>query len=693
MDEIVRIRAVLHQQRDRVPFAPIQQFHQELAGYDQIINNRGRGRIYRYQGPHPARAPAQGLGRGEPKYQRIKIEDDVLSYAGVSEGLPGVYIAGHSIDHYSNYFEIEILDVGETGQIGIGLVSDILSSLNSHPGVEANSVGYIAESGRFFINYGRGNSDTSQFGPVCGMGDRMGVGIRAIDDPAGGDRQHSKIFFTRNGQEVKSFDLALRSYQLYPTVSMQSEGEEVILRLDARWNPDDVTQMVVDCCEEDWVRLEDVRLNGMTLEYTGRGRSIHDVGLAQAKYPLDTTNHYFEFEIVDPGDKCYVAIGLAKQNYPMRRHPGWNSGSIAYHADDGKLFHGSGMGVHFGPKCSMGDTMGCGIYFPPDYDHEAEAQSNDEDEEEEEEICQEEEEGSDEDEEGVAGQLGQILRLDDSDDDDPFFRPPKKRHQKGKGAKVTEKMTWKNRLNCDDSNIVLPGQHSHCVRCRQVNCSQFVDNVTACVIVTCGLCGWRCHECKQGEHVLNCPEERVPCVNKEYGCPHVLKRGKMASHLPVCPASVVCCAEEWSRWPMHAKDKGMRLPLPATKAYLDCGQLDVSLAMRDQRMLIDALRAPHKLRRTLRNHLTQKYPAAPLTHRNSSFDSDAAASADTSQTVSDDETDAPWDLSKPHPGLKESIRSRLFKVTKETTDSAASSLRRSIPDCKYFADKMSRWGR
>ena len=47
------------------------------------------------------------------------------------------------------------------------------------------------------------------------------------------------------------------------------------------------------------------------LEYAGRGRTIHDVGLAQAKHPLDTTSHYFEFEIVDPGEGCYVAIGLA----------------------------------------------------------------------------------------------------------------------------------------------------------------------------------------------------------------------------------------------------------------------------------------------------------------------------------------------------------------------------------------------
>ncbi|CAL1542895.1 unnamed protein product, partial [Lymnaea stagnalis] len=228
--------------------------------------------------------------------------------------------------------------------------------------------------------------------------------------------------------------------------------------------------------------------------------------------------------------------------------------------------------------------------------------------------------------------------------------------------------------NLEDVSTNIPGLHTHCMRCRQVSCSQFVDNVTACVMVTCEACGWRCHECKQAEHVLSCPEERVSCVNKEYGCPHVLKRSKMAAHLSVCPASVVCCVEEWCRWPMHAKDKGIRMPLPTKKTYLDCGQLDVGLAMRDQRMLIGSLQAPRKLRHTLRNSLTKKYPAAPLTYHSASFDSDPAASADTSHTVSDDETDAPWDLSKPHPGLMESIRSRLFRVTKETTDSLISAL-------------------
>ncbi|NXE17282.1 SPRY3 protein, partial [Lophotis ruficrista] len=55
------------------------------------------------------------------------------------------------------------------------------------------------------------------------------------------------------------------------------------------------------------------------------------------------------------------------QDYPKNRHPGWSRGSVAYHADDGKLFQGSGVGDPFGPRCYKGDTMGCGIMFPRDY--------------------------------------------------------------------------------------------------------------------------------------------------------------------------------------------------------------------------------------------------------------------------------------------------------------------------------------
>ena len=119
---------------------------------------------------------------------------------------------------------------------------------------------------------------------------------------------------------------------------------------------EDIIDMMVDNCDEDWT-MNDVRLNGPVLEYIGKGKTHDHVGLAQAKHAISTRHHYFEIEIIDPGLRGYIAIGLARKDYPKNRHPGWNRGSIAYHADDGKVFVGSGVGAPFGPRCTKGDIM------------------------------------------------------------------------------------------------------------------------------------------------------------------------------------------------------------------------------------------------------------------------------------------------------------------------------------------------
>jgi hypothetical protein len=123
-----------------------------------------------------------------------------------------------------------------------------------------------------------------------------------------------------------------------------------------------------DCQDPDakWSRLSKVTKKGGVLSYIGLGQSDSDGGIAQSCVPLTRCNHYFELEIVDSGDKGYVAIGIARQDYPTYRHPGWNPGSVAYHADDGKLFHGEGRGREFGPSCHQGDRMGCGMQFVKD---------------------------------------------------------------------------------------------------------------------------------------------------------------------------------------------------------------------------------------------------------------------------------------------------------------------------------------
>lgn len=121
-----------------------------------------------------------------------------------------------------------------------------------------------------------------------------------------------------------------------------------------------------------WLRSNGIKFvdDGLSLEYAGEGGNVQDVGIAQANHQISPSNHYFELEIIDAGSIGAVAIGLAKTTYPLNRHPGWNPGAIGYHADDGKLFKEKGMGSMFGPTCSTGDTMGCGVRFSASSDYD-----------------------------------------------------------------------------------------------------------------------------------------------------------------------------------------------------------------------------------------------------------------------------------------------------------------------------------
>lgn len=91
----------------------------------------------------------------------------------------------------------------------------------------------------------------------------------------------------------------------------------------------------------DFTLIELFRLSAQIIEYAGSGATYQDVGFAQAAQPLSPSAHYFELEILEPGESCFIAIGVAHKQYPMKRHPGWSKGSIAYHADDGEIFIGA----------------------------------------------------------------------------------------------------------------------------------------------------------------------------------------------------------------------------------------------------------------------------------------------------------------------------------------------------------------
>uniref|UniRef100_A0A3Q2ZLQ3 F-box protein 30a n=1 Tax=Hippocampus comes TaxID=109280 RepID=A0A3Q2ZLQ3_HIPCM len=135
----------------------------------------------------------------------------------------------------------------------------------------------------------------------------------------------------------------------------------------------------------------------------------------------------------------------------------------------------------------------------------------------------------------------------------------------------------------------MEGLHPHCLKCINRRCMVRPEAGLSCDLIGCPLvCGAVFHACKLPEHRLLCPYERLPCLNSGFGCPFAVARAKMAQHLEICPASIVCCTMEWNRWPVSYADRKSYENL--SRDFDEVEQLDMALALQDQRMLLESLK-------------------------------------------------------------------------------------------------------
>ncbi|XP_056302097.1 F-box only protein 40-like isoform X3 [Danio aesculapii] len=134
-----------------------------------------------------------------------------------------------------------------------------------------------------------------------------------------------------------------------------------------------------------------------------------------------------------------------------------------------------------------------------------------------------------------------------------------------------------------------PRLHRHCETCYNRRCKASIEVSVSCMVINCRLlCGASFHLCKEDEHSLLCPNEKVPCINAHYGCPFTMCRSRLAKHLEVCPASIICCSMEWSRWPVQNPDAPLYPNL--LKELHEQESLDLSMALRDQKHLCARLK-------------------------------------------------------------------------------------------------------
>ncbi|KAJ4929700.1 hypothetical protein JOQ06_018722 [Pogonophryne albipinna] len=136
-------------------------------------------------------------------------------------------------------------------------------------------------------------------------------------------------------------------------------------------------------------------------------------------------------------------------------------------------------------------------------------------------------------------------------------------------------------------------QHVHCDSCYSRRCRARVEVSVCCAVIPCRLlCGAVFHLCKEEEHLLLCPNVRVPCLNAGFGCPLHMPRSLQAAHLQVCPASLVCCSMEWIRWPIDETNPHSEIALQENVLKESEGQeqpLDLAMALVDQTDLYERL--------------------------------------------------------------------------------------------------------
>lgn len=92
-------------------------------------------------------------------------------------------------------------------------------------------------------------------------------------------------------------------------------------------------------------------------------KEVSGIVRANTHIPSSVGSYYFEIRILHLSghDGCNVGVGLSKLQGELNRMPGWDAQCFGYHGDDGNFFSASGTGKGYGPKFSMGDTVGCGI--------------------------------------------------------------------------------------------------------------------------------------------------------------------------------------------------------------------------------------------------------------------------------------------------------------------------------------------
>ena len=112
------------------------------------------------------------------------------------------------------------------------------------------------------------------------------------------------------------------------------------------------------------------------VEYIGEGggSSVFHCGTIRSTLPLEVMGFRsaFGLELLCTGTHGYIAIGLCSKEYSTSSFPGWDTDSVGYHADVGRLLIGGKgeEGEWVSTPCQTGDVLSCSIHEDPTEDRQ-----------------------------------------------------------------------------------------------------------------------------------------------------------------------------------------------------------------------------------------------------------------------------------------------------------------------------------
>jgi hypothetical protein len=249
-------------------------------------------------------------------------------------------------------FEIRIVDSGENAYIAVG-VCDRSYPHNMLPGWKETSVGYHADNGTLFDNSENGE----ETGQICRTGDTMRCTVQPTAD---GGRKQASVVFHCNGQVVGKRVTWIPEGGLYGVFGMMSKHERIQVSLPQVHEPYTIPKLSFLSVWEAVTPNLQYQENGVFV-YTGQG-GADMIGSVRSKLPLNPTgpNNTFEVKIVDPGNSCYIALGVCSPSFPPTQLPGWMENSVGFHADNGLILNGIGNEqLETKCNCIKGDVIRC----------------------------------------------------------------------------------------------------------------------------------------------------------------------------------------------------------------------------------------------------------------------------------------------------------------------------------------------